>query len=131
MRGLTGYLTSLAALLDVRDFDRASALERTPGLNSVLKWMDRIHIDIEQELRKLFARYTQDISALVEGFVVMIPVFEYVHVIEGRVRVKVPEGARLVTHGTVFTADHSTAPAHCSRRCRAPHPKSLRRSSAR
>jgi predicted PurR-regulated permease PerM len=42
------------------------------GLGVVVSWMDRAHVDIDVELRKVFASYTQDLSSLVEGSVMAI-----------------------------------------------------------
>jgi predicted PurR-regulated permease PerM len=47
-------------------------MENTPGLRGVVNWADRVNVDIDQAVRNLIARYTQDASNLIEGSVAAI-----------------------------------------------------------
>ncbi|HEX3146964.1 MAG TPA: AI-2E family transporter [Gemmataceae bacterium] len=42
-------------------------MEKTPGLDRVVAWADRINVDLDREARKLVTAYTQDASAMVQG----------------------------------------------------------------
>jgi len=48
------------------------ALLRAPGLQGLIAWLDRIHVDVDQELRNFINSLTQDISGLLQGSVVAI-----------------------------------------------------------
>jgi predicted PurR-regulated permease PerM len=48
------------------------AMLRAPGLQGLIAWLDRIHVDLDEELRKFINSFTQDISGLLQGSVVAI-----------------------------------------------------------
>lgn len=44
-----------------------TTLEETPMVNQVVAWMDRVGVDVEAEIRKVVASFTQDLSGLAQG----------------------------------------------------------------
>jgi predicted PurR-regulated permease PerM len=45
------------------------SLENTPGLRTLVEWSDRVGVDVDQGVRQLVTRYTQDASDLIQGSV--------------------------------------------------------------
>lgn len=65
------------------------ALGNAPVLRDLVAWMDRTQVDIDNELRKLIATYTQDVSSLVQGSIMgilqfLVAVFIMYHFLKDR-----------------------------------------------
>jgi predicted PurR-regulated permease PerM len=72
-------------------------LAKTPGLEGVAAWMDRVGFDVDAEFRALVAAYTRDASGLIQGslyaaFQVLICLFILFHLFRDRASLR--EGVR-------------------------------------
>jgi predicted PurR-regulated permease PerM len=64
-------------------------MSEVPVLNEAVAWMDRTGIDLEAEVRKIIAAYTQDVAALAQGSVAstiqfLVAVFILFHLFKER-----------------------------------------------